>query len=102
MVVWLVDPNPFLVIYWGTLGLGVAFALLGWFMHLFGPCLMSWKRRVDGELAETAVAAQQRREREARENEVMEKIRAIAKSELAKYGRVRSNQPQRRSRRRST
>ena len=83
------DQNPFFVIYWGTLGLGVALALFGWVMHRFEPRLMRWKAHVDRELAEAAVMARQRRERDARSDEAMEQTRAIAAAELAKVGRVR-------------
>lgn len=89
MVAWLMDQNPFFVIYWSTLCLGVALALFGWVMHRFETRLMGWKARVDRELAEAAVMARQRREREARGDEAMEQTRAIAAAELATVGRVR-------------
>lgn len=83
------DQNPFIVIYWGMLGLGVALALFGWVMHRFETRLMGWKACVDRELAEAAVMARQRRAREARGDEAMEQTRVIAAAELAKVGRVR-------------
>lgn len=89
MVDWLMNQGPLIAIYWGTLGLGVALALFGWVMQRFGPCLMSWKARMDREIAEAAVMARQRRERDALADEAMEKIRAAAAVELAKVERVR-------------
>lgn len=102
MMDWLTNQHPFLVIYWGTLGFGVAIALFGGFMHLFGPCLMSWKARVDLDLAEAAVLAQQRREQEARGDEAMERIRVSAAVELAKYGGARTRYSQSHRRRHAT
>lgn len=89
VVEWLMDQNPFFVIYWSTLCLGVALALFGWVMHRFEPHLMRWKARVDREMAEAAIMARQRRAREARGDEAMEQTRAIAAAELAKVWQVR-------------